>query len=117
MRTLAAFFEYVGEVCFFVLRVLRDGFRRPFEFAEIMRQIVEIGWRSAPLLIISGFAFGVVLALETRASMESFGAQAMIPQAVSFGLFTDAPRCTVAFGISWLTKGTNILRDADSTPE
>lgn len=40
-----------------------------------------------PLLIVSGFAFGVVLALQTRASMEAFGAQAMIPQAVSFGLY------------------------------
>jgi len=89
MRTLAAFFQYVGEVCFFTLRVVRDAFRPPFEFSEIIRQIVEIGWRSAPLLIVSGFAFGVVLALQTRASMESFGAEAMIPQAVSFGLFTD----------------------------
>lgn len=89
MGTPATFFQFVGEVCFFSLEAVRNAFRRPFEFAEIIRQIVEIGWRSAPLLIVSGFAFGVVLALQTRASMESFGAEAMIPQAVSFGLFTD----------------------------
>lgn len=59
------------------------------EIGEIIKQIFEAGWRSGPLIITSGFAFGVVLALQTRASMESFGAQAMIPQAVSYGLFRD----------------------------
>jgi phospholipid/cholesterol/gamma-HCH transport system permease protein len=39
--------------------------------------------------MVSGFAFGVVLAMETGASMARFGAEAMIPQAVSMGLFTD----------------------------
>lgn len=86
---IAAFFRSVGEVGLFGLRAIRDTFRRPFEFGEIIRQIVEVGWRSCPLIIVSGFAFGVVLALQTRASMESFGAQAMIPQAVTYGLFKD----------------------------
>ncbi len=39
--------------------------------------------------MVSGFAFGVVIALQTLASMESFGATAMIPQAVSYGIFQD----------------------------
>jgi phospholipid/cholesterol/gamma-HCH transport system permease protein len=86
---LTAYFGSVGEFGLFGLRAIRDGFRPPFEFAEIIRQIFEIGWRSGPLLIVSGFAFGVVLALQTRYSMESFGAEAMIPQAVSYGLFKD----------------------------
>ena len=40
-------------------------------------------------MMVSGFAFGVVLALQTRSSMQAFGAEAMIPQAVSYGLFRD----------------------------
>lgn len=88
-RNLGGFFGFAGDISLFALRALRDAFRPPFEFREIVRQIFEVGWRSGPLVIVSGFAFGVVLALQTRASMESFGAQAMIPQAVSFGLFRD----------------------------
>jgi phospholipid/cholesterol/gamma-HCH transport system permease protein len=84
-----AFFRMVGDIGLFGFRAFHDAFRPPFEFSEIIRQIFEIGWRSIPLLVISGFAFGVVLAMETYSSMESFGAQAMIPQAVSYGLFTD----------------------------
>ena len=88
-RSLITFFTSVGEISLFGARAIRDAFRRPFELNEILNQIVEIGWRSGPLILISGFAFGVVLALETRSSMMSFGAETMIPQAVSMGLFKD----------------------------
>lgn len=84
-----AFFTAVGEVGIFGFRAVRDAFRPPYEFAEILNQIVEIGWRTGPLVIVSGFAFGVVIALETRSSMMSFGAAAMIPEAVSMGIFKD----------------------------
>jgi phospholipid/cholesterol/gamma-HCH transport system permease protein len=86
---LADFFGSVGEVGLFGLRAIRDVFRRPLELTEIVKQTFEIGWRSIPLVAVSGFAFGVVIALQTRAEMQSFGAQAMIPQAISTGLFTD----------------------------
>lgn len=86
---IGGYFRLVGDIGLFGFRTAGQAFRPPFEIAETIRQMFEIGWRSIPLLVVSGFAFGVVLALETRASMESFGAQAMIPQAVSFGLFTD----------------------------
>lgn len=89
MRRFHAFFGTVGEIGIFGIRAIRDAFRPPFEFSEMMNQIVEVGWRTGPLVIVSGFAFGVVIALETRSSMMSFGAQAMIPEAVSMGLFKD----------------------------
>jgi len=86
---LNKFFYSTGELGLFGFRAIRQSFRPPFEIGEISRQIFEVGWRSGPLIIASGFAFGVVLCLQTRSSMESFGAEAMIPQAVSFGLFRD----------------------------
>lgn len=95
-----AFFRSVGEVGLFGLRAIRDTFRRPFEFKEIIKQIFEVGWRSLPLIVVSGFAFGVVLALQTRASMESFGAEAMIPQAVTYGLFKDVGPIIAALLVS-----------------
>jgi phospholipid/cholesterol/gamma-HCH transport system permease protein len=88
-QRLSAFLGTVGEIGLFGFRAIRDAFRPPFEFPEMLNQIVEVGWRTGPLVVISGFAFGVVLALETRSSMMSFGAAAMIPEAVSLGLFKD----------------------------
>lgn len=86
---LKSVFEWFGGVSLFGLRAIRDAFRPPFEIDEIVTQAYQAGWRSLPLIMLSGFAFGVILALQTRAEMEAFGAQAMIPQAVSMGLFTD----------------------------
>lgn len=96
----ARWFGLIGEVSLFGARAIRESFRPPFEFNQIIHQIFEIGWRSGPLIIVSGFAFGVVLALETRPSMESFGAESMIPQAVSFGLFKEIGALLTALLVS-----------------
>jgi phospholipid/cholesterol/gamma-HCH transport system permease protein len=83
------FFRFLGELGLFASRAFREAFQPPYEFRETVNQIFQTGFRSAPLVIAAGFAFGIVLAMQTRASMEAFGAQAYIPQAVSFGLFKD----------------------------
>lgn len=88
-QRIAAFFLLAGELTLFALRAVRDAFRRPFELQEILNQIFEIGWRTGPLVIVSGFAFGVVIAMQTRSELISFGAQAMIPETVSLGIFND----------------------------
>jgi len=94
------FFDSVGELGLFGLRAIRETFRPPVEFSETIRQLCEIGWRSGPLVIISGFAFGVVLALQTGSSMVRFGAQAMIPQAITLGMFRDVGPLLTALLIS-----------------
>lgn len=89
VHLLSSFLESAGELGTFGIRAIRLSFRRPFEIREIGKQLFEIGLRSSPLIILAGFAVGAVLALQTRASMAQFGATALIPQAVSFGLFKD----------------------------
>ncbi len=86
---VVSFFRFAGELGVFASRAFRDLFRRPFEIGETVDQIFEAGLRSVPLIALSGFAFGVVLSLQTRSSMEQFGAESMVPQAISFGMFKD----------------------------
>jgi phospholipid/cholesterol/gamma-HCH transport system permease protein len=86
---LSSAFESTGEFGFFGLQAIRLSVRPPFEFAETAKQLFEIGWNSTPLIIVAGFAVGAVLALQTQASMTQFGATALVPEAVSFGLFKD----------------------------
>lgn len=76
----------VGEVSVFGLRAIREAVRPPFEVTEITRHIHEIGWRSLPLIGTSGLAIGVVLSMHTRASLERFGADAMIPAGLALAL-------------------------------
>jgi phospholipid/cholesterol/gamma-HCH transport system permease protein len=80
---------WVGEVSLFGLRALKEAVRPPYEFAETARHVFEIGWRSVPLIATSGFAIGVVLSMHTRASLERFGAEAMIPAGLAIALIRE----------------------------
>src|ERR1700678_1006070 len=86
LRWLNKLLEFVGKVGIFSLRVLVDCMKPPFEFAQLSRQLVEVGNKSLALVIVSGFALGAVMTLHTRSTLVLFGATAMIPavQAVSF---------------------------------
>ena len=69
--------EWLGGLSMFAGRAVREAILPPFEFGEILRQVFEIGWRSAPLIILSGVAVGSVLSMHTRATLERFGAEAI----------------------------------------
>ena len=47
------------------------------------------GWRSLPLVMTSGLAIGVVLSMHTRATMERFGAEALIPAALAIVMISE----------------------------
>ena len=86
---ILAALAWVGEVTIFGFRALRDAFLPPYEAAEVVRQVYDIGWRSLPLIALSGFAIGIVLSMHTRASLERFGAEAMIPAGLAIALIRE----------------------------
>lgn len=87
--SIPAAFLLAGDLTLFALRVLRDAWRTPREGAEIARQIFEVGWRSLPLIAAAGFAVGAVMSMHTRASLERFGAEALIPAGLALALFKE----------------------------
>ena len=80
---------WIGEVSLFGLRALREALLPPYELREVARHIFEIGWRSTPLVATSGMAIGVVLSMHTRASLERFGAEALIPAGLAIALIRE----------------------------
>jgi phospholipid/cholesterol/gamma-HCH transport system permease protein len=82
-------FAWVGDVALFGGRALYTSLVPPYEFKEIWRQVFEVGWRSLPLVALSGFAIGIVLSMHTRSSLERFGAEAMIPAALAIALVRE----------------------------
>ena len=91
---------WVGEVALFGLRAIYEAFVPPYEFREVARHVFEIGWRSVPLIALSGFAIGVVLSMHTRASLERFGAEAMIPAGLAIALIRETGPLTAGLLIS-----------------
>lgn len=90
----------VGEVSLFAARAAREMPRPPLEVRETLRQVYELGWKSAPLIAVSGFAVGVVLSMHTRASLERFGAEAMIPAGLAIALVRETGPLTTALLLS-----------------
>jgi len=80
---------WVGDVALFGARALYEAILPPYEFKETWRHVFEIGWRSLPLIALSGFAIGIVLSMHTRASLERFGAEAMIPAGLAIALIRE----------------------------
>jgi phospholipid/cholesterol/gamma-HCH transport system permease protein len=90
----------VGDVSLFALKAVRELFAPPYEFRETVRQIYELGFRSAPLIVVSGVAVGVVLSMHTRASLERFGAESMIPSGLALVLVKETGPLTAALLLS-----------------
>jgi phospholipid/cholesterol/gamma-HCH transport system permease protein len=90
----------VGEVSVFGGKAVREVFLPPFEVRETIRQIYELGVRSAPLIAVSGLAVGVVLSMHTRASLERFGAESMIPSGLAIALVRETGPLTAALLLS-----------------
>jgi len=83
------FCEQTGLVATFGARALVAVVRRPFEPHEVLRHLFDFGFRSAPLVLMAGLAVGVVLSMHTRASLEQFGAEAMIPAGLAIALVRE----------------------------
>ncbi|HUF48465.1 MAG TPA: ABC transporter permease [Vicinamibacterales bacterium] len=91
---------FAGDWSMFSARAIRDAFRPPYELAETVRQIYEMGSRSVPLIAVSGFAVGIVLSMHTRASLERFGAEALIPAGLGIALVRETGPLTAGLLLS-----------------
>jgi phospholipid/cholesterol/gamma-HCH transport system permease protein len=87
--SLIKLFEFIGRVTLFGCRVVTDLFGPPFEADQIARQLAEIGSKSLPLVVASGFALGTVMTFHTRSTLVTFGAAAMIPTVQSLAFFIE----------------------------
>jgi phospholipid/cholesterol/gamma-HCH transport system permease protein len=81
--------EFAGALSTFGARAVVEAFRPPYEPREIARHLYQFGTRSTPLVVSAGVAIGVVLSMHTRASLERFGAEAMIPAGLAIALIRE----------------------------
>jgi phospholipid/cholesterol/gamma-HCH transport system permease protein len=88
-RFTSSWLASVGGYSLFAARAARDLFRPPFEWGEVLRHLYELGARSGPLVAVSGLAVGVVLSMHTRATLERFGAESMIPAGLAMALIRE----------------------------
>src|SRR3546814_15561319 len=86
------------------MRFFREVFRPPYEFKEIIRQCYEIGWKSLPLISLTGFITGIVFTNQSRPSLAEFGATSWLPALISIAIIRALRSEVRRVGKAWVSK-------------
>jgi phospholipid/cholesterol/gamma-HCH transport system permease protein len=79
----------VQDFIFFCLHSLANLFRKPLYLADMVTQADTIGVGSLPIVVLTGFFTGAVLALQTSNTMERFGSITLVGQLVSTAMVRE----------------------------
>ncbi|MEI8046789.1 MAG: ABC transporter permease [Bacteroidota bacterium] len=85
----SSFLTDLADVILFITRIIKETFSRDFEFREFFRQCFQIGYKSLPLISVTGAIMGLVLTIQSRPVLVDFGAQSMLPGMVAVSLIRE----------------------------
>jgi phospholipid/cholesterol/gamma-HCH transport system permease protein len=80
------FFITIYSVYKFISRFFKEAFVPPYEWKEVIRQCYEIGYKSLPLISLTGFITGLVFTKQSRPSLQTFGASSWLPSLISIAI-------------------------------
>lgn len=76
------FMQSIGIVSIFIGKTIAGLFRRPFYFTIVLRQLLIIGYYSLPVVAMTAFFSGAVLALQSYNGFSRFSAESSIATVV-----------------------------------
>jgi len=84
-------FTAVGSYFIFFKDIIKWCFRKPFDSANVMHQMLEIGYKSIPVTSITTFFTGMVMAYQLGLSMDALmsGSSIFIGSAVTMSMFRE----------------------------
>jgi phospholipid/cholesterol/gamma-HCH transport system permease protein len=83
------FLSELGDFFLFLSRIAKETFSRNFEFREFLRQCYLIGYKTLPLVSVTGIIMGLVLTIQSRPVLVNFGAVSMLPGMVVISLIRE----------------------------
>jgi len=83
------FLTDIADVFLFMTRIFRETFSRGFEFREFLHQCFKIGYKSLPLVSVTGTIMGLVLTIQSRPVLVDFGAVSLLPGMVAISLIRE----------------------------
>lgn len=89
ITSLQNFLIEIGELSYFTARFFKELFNPPFELKEFLRQCYNMGNRSLLLVSVTGFIIGLVFTLQSRPTLEEFGAVSWMPSMVSISTIRE----------------------------
>lgn len=86
---LKKFFLEVSSLTVFTLRFFKEAFKPPYEINELVKQFFLVGYKSLPLVGITGFIIGLVLTIQSRPTLAKFGAESWLPAMVAVSIIRE----------------------------
>jgi phospholipid/cholesterol/gamma-HCH transport system permease protein len=78
-----------ADVFLFITRILKETFSLSFEVKEFFFQCYKIGYKTLPLISVTGAIMGLVLTIQSRPILVDFGAVSMLPGMVIVSLIRE----------------------------
>ena len=86
---ISSFLMQMANAVLFIGSTIKETFSRDFEFKEFSRQCFQIGYKTLPLVSITGIIMGLVLTIQSRPVLVKFGAATMLPGMVAASLIRE----------------------------
>lgn len=88
-QIVSLFLAEVAAAFIFIVVLIKETFSREFEVREFFRQCYLIGYKSLPLISVTGAIMGLVLTIQSRPVLVDFGAVSLLPSMVTLSLIRE----------------------------
>jgi phospholipid/cholesterol/gamma-HCH transport system permease protein len=88
-NSLTDLLETVAGLTIFSLQFFKEVFLPPYEFAEIKKHIDDLGIKTLPIVTVTGFIIGLVLAMQSQPVLQRFGAESFLPSMVALSVVRE----------------------------
>ena len=88
-KPLVKFLSSLGDLTVFMLKSLYHCFVPPFYFKLFLKQLLDIGFYSLPVVGLTTLFAGMVIALQTYSGFSSYGAESAIASVVLISVFVS----------------------------
>jgi phospholipid/cholesterol/gamma-HCH transport system permease protein len=89
IKAIKNFFEEVALLTQFTIRFFKETIKPSYELKELGKQAYLVGYKSFPLIAITGFIMGLVLTIQSRPTLAQFGAESWLPAMVAVSIIRE----------------------------
>lgn len=82
-------FQTIAGLSLFIIEFFKNVFLPPYEFGEIRKHMDELGVKTLPIVSVTGFIIGLVLAMQSQPVLVRFGAESFLPGMVALSVVRE----------------------------
>jgi phospholipid/cholesterol/gamma-HCH transport system permease protein len=86
---LSLFFTTIADLTLFSLQFFKQVLKPPYELGEVKKHMDELGIKSMPIVTVTGFIIGLVLAMQSQPVLARFGAESFLPSMVALSVVRE----------------------------